>query len=84
MVCAGAVFLAQFAGDVRVAVTGVSENGVFRWPEAEVVLIGTFHPASLERLQAPARGMFCDLHGSPEYRAHLVGVLTKRAVLAAH
>ena len=30
-----------------------------------------------------ASGMIGDLHGTKEYRAHLVKVLTKRAVAAA-
>jgi len=31
----------------------------------------------------PADGMISDLHGTGAYRAHLVGVMTKRAVAAA-
>ncbi len=34
-------------------------------------------------LKADADGMIGDLHGTPEYRAHLIGVLTARAVAAA-
>lgn len=76
------VFVARFADGVRVAVTGASEGGVFRWAEAERALSADFSPAALEGLSHPAEGLIGDLHGSPRYRAHLVGVLTRRAVAA--
>lgn len=77
------VFVAQYAGGVRVAVTGASEGGVFRWVEAEAALSGNFSPDALSGLSVPAKGMIGDLHGTPDYRAHLVGVMTRRAVAAA-
>lgn len=79
-----AVFVAKFAGGVRVAVTGASESGVFRWAEAEAALAADFRPEAVAGLKASADGMIGDLHGTPEYRAHLVGVMTRRAVAAAH
>jgi carbon-monoxide dehydrogenase medium subunit len=79
-----AVFVAKFAEGVRVAVTGASEEGVFRWAEAEAALTQDFSRAAVEKLAAPpAEGMIGDIHGSPEYRAHLVKVLTGRAVTNA-
>lgn len=77
------VFVAQYAGGVRVAVTGASERGVFRWAEAEAALSANFSVDALVGLSVPADGMIGDIHGSPEYRAHLIGVMTKRAVAAA-
>lgn len=77
------VFVAKTAGGVRVAVTGASEGGVFRWSEAEAALSKDFTADAVKGLSVPADGMIGDLHGSAAYRAHLVGVLTRRAVTAA-
>ncbi|MCL4187467.1 MAG: FAD binding domain-containing protein [Rhodobacteraceae bacterium] len=77
------VFVAKSAAGVRVAVTGASEGGVFRWTQAEAALAADFRPEAVRGLRAAAAGMIGDLHGSPEYRAHLVGVMTARAVAAA-
>ena len=77
------VFVAKYADGVRVAVTGASEEGVFRWSEAEAVLSADFSAGALEGLSVSADGMIGDLHGTPDYRAHLVKVLTGRAVDAA-
>ncbi len=76
-------FVAKFAGGVRVAITGASEGGVFRWAEAEAALSRSFAPGALAGLSLPADGMIGDLHGTPEYRAHLCAVMTRRAVAAA-
>lgn len=77
------VFVAKFADGVRVAITGASNNGVFRWEEAEAALDASFTADALSGLTLPPDDMIADLHGSAEYRAHLCGVMTKRAVLAA-
>lgn len=77
------VFVARFADGVRVAVTGASEGGVFRWSAAEAALEADFSAAALEGLSLPGDGMISDLHGSGAYRAHLVGVMARRAVEAA-
>ena len=78
-----AVFAAKYAGGARVAVTGASESGVFRWTEAEEKLSADFTPDAIRDLTVPAEGMIADLHGSAEYRAHLVGVIARRAVAGA-
>ena len=46
----------------------------------EEALKKRFGAKSLEGLTIPATGMNSDIHGSAEYRAHLVGVLARRAV----
>ena len=74
------VFVAKFTDGVRVAVTGASEEGVFRWTQAEAALNADFKESGLETINLPPDGMIADIHGSDAYRAHLVGVLTKRAV----
>lgn len=77
------VFVAKYADGVRVAVTGASEEGVHRWSAAEAALSADFSAAALNELSVPADGLIADLHGSSAYRAHLVKVMTQRAVAAA-
>lgn len=77
------VFVAKFADGVRVAVTGASEDGVFRWNAAETALTGRFDASAVDGLSVDPAPMIEDMHGSKAYRAHLVTVLTARAVAAA-
>jgi carbon-monoxide dehydrogenase medium subunit len=79
-----AVFVAKFADGVRVAVTGASNNGVFRWADAEKALSANFSASAVDGLTVSSTDLIGDLHGTPAYRANLVKVLTKRAVTAAH
>lgn len=78
------VFVTQKSGQVRVAVTGASEEGVYRWKEAEQALSDDFRREAIADLIVPAEGKIVDIHGSAAYRAHLVKVLTGRAVDSAH
>ncbi|HRJ68497.1 MAG TPA: xanthine dehydrogenase family protein subunit M [Beijerinckiaceae bacterium] len=77
------VAVAKKGGDVRVAVTGAGADGVFRWAKAEEALKGRFNAKALDGVVHPAKGINGDIHGSAEYRAHLIGVMAKRAVAAA-
>ena len=74
-----AAFVAKTADGVRVAITGASNNGVFRWSEAETALNNSFSAEALDGLTLPADDMISDLHGTAEYRAHLCKIMTKRA-----
>ncbi|HEV7394007.1 MAG TPA: xanthine dehydrogenase family protein subunit M [Burkholderiales bacterium] len=73
------VFVADTGKGIRVAVTGAGP-GVFRWNEAEAALGKKLAVESVAKLSVAADGMNEDIHGSREYRANLVSVLTKRAV----
>jgi aerobic carbon-monoxide dehydrogenase medium subunit len=77
------VFVAKHASGVRVAVTGASNGGVFRWAAAEAALSANFSAGAIAGLTVDASDMISDLHGSAAYRANLVKVLTGRAVAAA-
>ncbi|MEM8850482.1 MAG: carbon monoxide dehydrogenase, partial [Pseudomonadota bacterium] len=79
-----AAFVAKFADGVRVAITGASSDGVFRWAEAEHALSANFAPDALTNLAPPDPAtMITDLHGDAKYRAHLCKVMTLRAVKTA-
>ena len=76
------VFVARFADGVRVAITGASNDGVFRWSEAESALSSDFSANAVDGLALSGDDMISELHGSGAYRAHIAGVMTKRAVAA--
>jgi len=78
------VFVARTkSGDVRVAATGASSNGVMRAPAIEQALKANWSPAALDSVQVSPSGLLTDIHGSADYRANLVKVMAQRAVAEA-
>lgn len=77
------VFVAKGPAGVRVAVTGAGQNGVFRHKAMEEALGRTFSAAAIADVKTDADGLNSDIHASAEYRAHLIGVMARRAVAAA-
>jgi aerobic carbon-monoxide dehydrogenase medium subunit len=77
------VFVAKAANDVRVAVTGAGASGVFRVAGMESALASNFTPAAIAGVKISPDGLNTDIHADAAYRAHLIGVLAKRAVAAA-
>ncbi len=75
------VMVAKGPKGVRVAVTGAGA-GVFRAAEMEKALAGRFAPEAIASIGVPSAGLTSDPFGSAEYRAHLVGVMARRAVAA--
>ncbi|MDA0997576.1 MAG: xanthine dehydrogenase family protein subunit M [Proteobacteria bacterium] len=76
------VMVAKVGSTVRVAVTGAAPS-VFRATEMEAALTLKFEPNALDGITIAADGLNNDIHASREYRAHLIGVLARRAAQEA-
>ena len=74
------VFVAKFSDGVRVAVTGAGEEGVFRHSDLESALSSNFSEEAVSGVEVSADGLMSDIHASADYRANLIGEMTKRAV----
>ncbi len=77
------VFVAKGADGVRVAVTGAGQGGVFRVGDMEQALAGNFAADAIAGISVADGDLNTDIHASAAYRAHLVGVMARRAVAAA-
>ncbi|UZE49996.1 FAD binding domain-containing protein [Rhodopseudomonas sp. P2A-2r] len=78
------VFVVQTkSGDVRVAATGASQNGVMRVPAIEAALKANWSASALDGINISADGLMADIHGSSDYRANLIKVMAQRAVAEA-
>jgi carbon-monoxide dehydrogenase medium subunit len=76
------VFVSQSPAEVRVAVTGAGPS-VFRLPQMESALLADFSPAGIANIHVDPAALTSDGDASAEYRAHLVGVMARRAVAMA-
>jgi len=78
------VFVARTpAGDVRVAATGASQNGVMRVSAIEAALKANWSAGAIDGVTVSAAGLMSDIHGTSDYRANLIKVMAQRAVTAA-
>ena len=73
------VYVAKFNKEVRVSVTGAG-NSVFRSKELETVLSSNFSAVAIDNVNISSKGLNSDIHASAEYRAHLIKVMTRKAV----
>ena len=78
------VFVAKTTAGVRVAITGAYQGGVIRHADMEKALTADFSPEAANSVTTPADDLNSDIHASAPYRAHLIGVMTRRAVARAH
>lgn len=77
------VFVAKTKDGPRVAITGAGQNGVFRHTAMEQALASNFAPDAIASVKTPPDDLNSDIHASAEYRAHLIGVIAKRALAKA-
>ena len=77
------VFVAKTASGVRVAITGAGQGGVFRHADMEAALSANFSADAVNGVTTSEDGLNSDIHASAPYRAHLIGVMTKRAIAKA-
>jgi carbon-monoxide dehydrogenase medium subunit len=76
------VFIGILENGARVSITGAGNTGVFRSLDMEKALEKDFSVAAISNIKVPLVEIMSDLHGSAEYRAHLIGVMAKRAVMS--
>ena len=74
------VFISKSDQEIRVAVTGAGEKGVFRWTEMEDALHSDWSTKSADSVSLSSEGVMSDIHGNSDYRANLVNIMALRAV----
>ncbi len=74
------VMVAETNNQVRVAVTGAGDDGVFREEKMEAALSTNFTSDAIADISIDDETLLSDIHASSEYRAHLINVMAQRAV----
>ena len=74
------VYVSVFDDAVNVAVTGASENGVFKWTEMEEALSSNLSLENAKNIKLSSDGVMSDIHADSAYRANLVDIMALRAV----
>jgi aerobic carbon-monoxide dehydrogenase medium subunit len=74
------VLIARPADGVRVAVTGAGAGGVFRARALEEALAKDFRAEALDGISIDPKALLADLNATPEYRAHLIMIMARRAL----
>lgn len=77
------VFVAKGKDGVRVAITGAGDGGVYRHKGLEAALDKKFDSASIDGVKVDGKGLMSDMHATADYRAALIKVMAKRAVVSA-
>ncbi|MCB2011844.1 MAG: xanthine dehydrogenase family protein subunit M [Geminicoccaceae bacterium] len=75
-------FVARTSAGPRVAITGAGGTA-FRHQGAEQALASNWSPDAVAGITTDPNDLNSDIHASADYRAHLVAVMTKRAVAKA-
>ena len=75
------VYVAKLKKEIRVAITGV-ESCVFRCKKLEDALTNNFSALAIDNVNISSKGFNSDIHASAEYRAHIIKVMSKKAIEA--
>ena len=73
------VYVSKMKKEVRVAITGAASS-VYRSKELENALSSNFSNSAIDNATISSKGLNSDIHASAEYRAHIIKVMTKKAV----